>query len=239
MAGRKSPCTATLLWRPLAFLAAIALAGLCPSMAWSQGQTYKAPIPKPSSRPPDQPTGAKPFAPAEAANPAPGNYESELKRLNSLIAANDRNADAYYNRGWFHEHQGNLQMAEKDYTKAITLNRAHKEAYYNRGLIFVKKGKYEEAIRDFTEVLSLDPRSADAFCNRGNAYLQVGKPALSIKDYHDALRIRPDDPDILCNRGIAYYETGDRPRAMDDFKKAAAAGHTKAREHLNAISRSS
>jgi tetratricopeptide (TPR) repeat protein len=229
LVGRSRPKIKA-LWKPLAVLVMIALVGLHPSRSWSQGSTYKAPIPKPSSQPPGK---------GEEKKPAPVDYENEMKKLNSLIAANDRNVDAFYNRGWLYEYKGNLQMAEKDYTKAIALNKNHLEAYYNRGLIFAGSGKLNEAISDFSEVLRLDPKSADAYCNRGNAYLGLKNPDQSIKDYNAALQIRPDDPDILCNRGIAYLQKGDKPKALDDFKKAAAAGHVKAREHLKLITQES
>jgi tetratricopeptide (TPR) repeat protein len=232
----KSQRTVGLLRRSLGFLVVIALAGTFPPTSWSQSHTFKAPIPKPSPRTPAQaPEKNAPVSPVEPAI----NYEQEMKKVNSLIDASDRNADAFYNRGWLYEHQGNLEMAEKDYTKAIVLNRHHKEAYYNRGLIYVKKGNFDGAIMDFSEVLRLDPRSADAYCNRGNAYLQIRKSDQSIRDYDAALRIRPNDPDILCNRGIAYLEMGNTPKAVDDFRKAAAAGHAKAQERLRSIDRQS
>lgn len=234
MVKGKSRRTAKILWKPPAFALMLAFVALYPAGSWSQSQTYKAPIPKPSTKAPER---TPPSSPA-AAKPSL-DYENEMKKFNSLIAASDKNADAFYNRGWLYEYKGDLEMAEKDYTKAIALNKNHKEAYYNRGLIFVKRGKLEDAIRDFSEVLRLDPKSADAYCNRGNAYLQLKKPDQSIKDYDAALQIRPDDPDILCNRGIAYLKTGNKPKALDDFKKAATAGNPRAREQLKAITRSS
>lgn len=208
----------------------IAFLAFYPTGSWGQSQTYKAPIPKPPVQP-------SPKVTEKAAKPASLDYEGEIKKLNTLLAASGRNADAFYNRGWLYEHKGDLDMAEKDYTEAIALDKNHKEAYYNRGLIFAKKGKPEDAIRDFSEVLRLDPKSADAYCNRGNAYLQIKKADQSIKDYDAALRIRPDDLDTLCNRGIAYLEMGNKPKALDDFKKAAGAGHDKAREYLRRMTR--
>ena len=138
------------LWEPLAVLLMIALVGLYPARSWSQGNTYKAPIPKPVNRPAPKATEKAPPSSPQPAKPASVDYENEIKKLNSLIAANDKNADAYYNRGWLYEHKGDLEAAEKDYSKAIALDRNHKEAYYNRGLIFIKKGKLEDAIGDFS-----------------------------------------------------------------------------------------
>jgi tetratricopeptide (TPR) repeat protein len=201
------------------------------STSWGQGGTYKAPIPKPSVKPGPSPVDKAPLS-SGVSKPAGPDYESEMKKLNSLLAADDKNANAFYNRGWLYEAKGDLRMAEKDYTKAIELDGKDKDAYFNRGMLFVKEKKFGEAVDDFSSVIKLDPASADAYCNRGNAYLQLNKTDQAIEDYNAALRIKSDDADILCNRGIAYLAKGNKPLALKDFRKAAAAGHAKAREYL-------
>jgi tetratricopeptide (TPR) repeat protein len=201
------------------------------STSWGQGGTYKAPIPRRSINPAPSPVKMAP--PSSRVNkPAGPDYESEMKKLNSLLAADDKNANAFYNRGWLYEAKGDLRMAEKDYTRAIELDGKDKDAYFNRGMLFVKEKKFGEAVDDFSSVIKLDPASADAYCNRGNAYLQLNRTDQAIQDYNAALKIKSDDADILCNRGIAYLAKGNKPLALKDFRKAAAAGHAKAREYL-------
>jgi len=203
------------------------------SLAWGQGETYKAPIPKPSGpqAPAKEPEkSAAPAAPAKKADSL--NFEFELKKINSLLSVNDKNADAYFNRGWLYEYKGDLPLAEKDYSKAIELDRKNKDAYYNRGLLYTKMKKYEEAIKDFSEVLKLDANAADALCNRGSAQLQMGRIDLALTDFDAGLKIKPGDPDLLYNRGLAFLAKRSKPKAMEDFKKAAEAGHSKAKDQL-------
>jgi tetratricopeptide (TPR) repeat protein len=200
------------------------------SLAWGQGETYKAPIPKRSGPQAPAKEPEKSAAPAKKADSL--NFEFELKKINSLISVNDKNADAYFNRGWLYEYKGNLPLAEKDYSKAIELDRKHKDAYYNRGLLYTKMKKYEEAIRDFSEVMKLDANEADALCNRGSAQLQRGRIDLALIDFDAGLKIKPGDPDLLYNRGLAFLAKGSKPKAMENFKKAAEAGHSKARDQL-------
>jgi tetratricopeptide (TPR) repeat protein len=226
-----------LLWKSFIVLFLMLSLTLYSSGSWSQGGTYKAPMPKPSNKPAPPPvkkaSSSSALAPSSQANkPAGPDYDSEMKKLNALLAANDKNADAFYNRGWLYEVKGDLQMAEKDYTRAIELDKKDQDAYFNRGLLFVKMKKFEEAVKDFSDVIKLDSSSADAYCNRGNAYLQLNKTDQAIQDYETALKIKPDDADILCNRGIAYLAKGNKPLALKDFRKAAATGHAKAREYL-------
>jgi tetratricopeptide (TPR) repeat protein len=215
-------------------VATFAFAGLS-SPTWGQGQTYKAPIPKPAS--PQPPVKEAEKSPAPAAPAKKGDtldFELEMKKINSLISANDKNADAYFNRGWLYEYKGDLPAAEKDYSKAIELDRKNKDAYYNRGLLYIKMKKYDEAIKDFTELVKLDSAAADALCNRGSAQLQLGRIDLALADFDAGLKIKPGDPDLLYNRGLAFLTKGNKPKAMEDFNKAAQAGHPKAKEQLKA-----
>jgi len=203
------------------------------SLSWAQGETFKAPIPKPSSRPAPAQEAVKSPAPAAPSGTKDTlNFELEMKKINSLISVSDKNADAFFNRGWLYENKGDLQLAEKDYSKAIQLDKKHKDAYYNRGLLCIKMKKYEEAIKDFTEVVKLDPSAADALCNRGSAQLQLGRIDLALADFDAGLKIRSGDPDLLYNRGLAFLAKGNKPKAMEDFKKAAQAGHPKAKDQL-------
>ncbi len=208
-----------------------------PPLVWGQGETYKAPIPKPSGQPvpPKEPEkSAAPAAPAKKGDSI--NFEFELKKINSLLSVNDKNADAYFNRGWLYEYKGDLQLAEKDYSKAIELDKKNKDAYYNRGLLHTKMKKFEEAVKDFSEALNLDPNAVDAICNRGSAQLQMGRVDLALADFEAALRMKPGDPDFLYNRGLAFLAKGNKPKAMEDFNKAAQAGHPKAKDQIKAPS---
>jgi tetratricopeptide (TPR) repeat protein len=203
------------------------------SLSWGQGETYKAPIPKPAGQQPPVKEAEKSVAPAAPAQKGdPFNFDAEMKKINSLISANEKNADAYFNRGWLYEYKGDLQLAQRDYSKAVELDKKHKDAYYNRGLLYIKMKKFEEAIKDFTEVLKLDPNTVDALCNRGSAQLQMGRIDLALADFDAGLKIKSGDPDLLYNRGLAFLAKGSKPKAMEDFNKAAQAGHPKAKDQL-------
>jgi tetratricopeptide (TPR) repeat protein len=203
------------------------------SLSWGQGETYKAPIPKPAVPQPPAKEAEKSVAPAAPAQKGDSfNVDAEMKKINSLIAASEKNADAYFNRGWLYEYKGDFQAAQKDYSKALELDKKHKDAYYNRGLLHIKMKKLEEAIKDFTEVLKLDPNAADALCNRGSAQLQMGRIDLALADFDAGLKIKPGDPDLLYNRGLAFIAKGNKPKAAEDFNKAAQAGHPKAKDQL-------
>ena len=192
------------------------------SQGSAQTQTVKMPIKKPET-PPDI------MSPPEI----PADYESEVRRLTNLIKRNERNADAFFRRGWFYHMAGKYQLASEDYTKALEINTQHASAYYNRGLVSVMLKRYDSAVEDFSKVIKLQPRAIDAYCNRGYAYFRSGQTQLALQDFNDALRLKPDDPDLFYNRGMVYAAMGEQSKALADIRKAAQAGHAKAKEYLN------
>jgi tetratricopeptide (TPR) repeat protein len=174
-------------------------------------------------------------SPTTEVTPAGGktvDYDLELKNLENLIKLNDKNPDAYYNRGFIYQVKGELQLAENDYTKSIELNPKNEDAYYNRGLIYVKNQNYELAIKDFSEAIKIRPSAADAYCNRGNAYFQTGKIDMALTDYNEAVKLSPMDGDIYYNQGLAFLKQNNKEKAMNAFHTAAGLGHALAKKYL-------
>jgi tetratricopeptide (TPR) repeat protein len=214
--------------------------------AWGQGQTYKGSIQKPSAQPPQKPAEKKDVketpraetptpplpAPAKPAAALGLDFELEMKKLDSLLQLNDKNADAYYNRGWLYEYKGDPEKAAQDYTKAIELDKKLKDAYYNRGLLYARMKKYDEALKDFSEVIKQDPAAVDAYCNRGSVHFQMGKMDLALAEYEAALKISPNDADLYYNRALIYIAKGDKPKGMEDLKKSALMFHDKTRKEF-------
>lgn len=236
------------IWFPFLLLFNLAAFVLLPSFSPPTAETFKAPIRKPSPPSAKKPvddgkkSSAKPeaspatiFPDMETANRKPMDYAFEMKRVENLLRINDKNADAFFNRGWLNEYKGDFLTAEKDYSQAILLNNKHADAFYNRGLLFGKMKKFAEAVKDFTATIKLEPNAVDAYCNRANAYLQLGNTDLALEDYHAGLKIRPDDADLQYNRGVAYLVKGEQGKAIEDFRRAAQAGHLKAKQHLRRL----
>ena len=159
-------------------------------------------------------------------------FALEMRKVNNLIKLSEKNADAFFNRGWLHEFKGDMQAAENDYSKAIALDKRHVDALYNRGLIFAKQKKYDLAIQDFSQILKIERRAVDALCNRGSAYFKSGKPDLAIQDFNAALKTNPNDADIYYNRAVVHLSKGDKEKATADFQKAAKMGQNEARKYL-------
>ncbi|MEW6664847.1 MAG: tetratricopeptide repeat protein [Thermodesulfobacteriota bacterium] len=241
----KAQITQRTAWLPAMAAFLLFSSPLFPQYARGQGKTDRIPIQKPSGQPapkaaeknevkeapkPQVPTPAAPQVPAIPAVAV--DFELEMKKLESLLSLNDKNADAYFNRGWLYEYKGDLTRAVQDYSKAIDLDKKMKDAYFNRGLALARIKKFEEALKDLSEVIKMEPASPDAICNRGSVYFQMGKLDLALADYEAGLKINPNDADLRYNRGIVYLAQGNKAAAMEDLKKAAQVFHDKTRKEF-------
>lgn len=55
----------------------------------------------------------------------------------------------------------------------------------------------------------------------------------AVDDYTRAITQNPNDAEAFYNRGVAKTMLGDRAGAIQDWKKAASLGHSKAKELTN------
>jgi tetratricopeptide (TPR) repeat protein len=242
---KKTEMTPRTAWLPAMAAFLLFSFPLLPQDARGQGKTDRIPIQKPSGQPaykatekkevkeapkPQSPTPAVPQVPAIPAVAV--DFELEMKKLESLLSLNDKNADAYFNRGWLYEYKGDLPRAVQDYTKAIELDAKMKDAYFNRGLLLARMKKFEEALKDLSEVIKMEPASPDAICNRGSVYFQMGKLDFALADYEAGLKINPNDADLRYNRALVYLAQGNKAAASEDLKKAAQVFHDKTRKEF-------
>lgn len=148
----------------------------------------------------------------------------EIERVSNIINKENRNADAFYNRGLLYASKGDLKSALIDYNRSIELKNKDADAYYNRALIYIRKEKFNEAIKDLTKSIMLNSKSANAYCNRGNAYSETNNITLAIRDYNAALKIDPNDGIVYYNRARAHFAIHDRNKVIADLKKSAKYG---------------
>lgn len=207
---------------------------LCFPFCWGAEKAIKMPIQKQASQSPAGPA-RKAEAPVPQGQTPPAatlDFELEMKKVEALIQVNDKNAEAYFNRGCLHVYKGDTQKALQDFSKAIELNKGMKDAFYNRGIVYLGMKKFEEATRDFSEVIRLEPTAADGYCNRGNIHFRMGKLDLALADYNSGLKADPQDADLLYNRAAVHFAKGDKAAAIEDLKSAGRLFHDKTRKEF-------
>ena len=106
---------------------------------------------------------------------AKGNREDAIELATRAIAAEPKNAKAYYVRGRFYAEVRQPQKAVKDLNQALALDPAAALAYYQRGAENFKLGRIQESAADFDKFIDLSPAQAPKLWQRGISLYYAGR----------------------------------------------------------------
>lgn len=149
-----------------------------------------------------------------------GENAFEVKNPRSVGESADKDAEAYYRRGFAHYEGGDFESALNSYTRVIEIDPKDADAYNNRGLSYRNIGEVDKAAADFTAAIEVNPNYAEAYFNRGLVYKDQDKDELAIADLSEAIRIDPEDAEAYHIRGIVYSARGNNEAAIADFTRA-------------------
>lgn len=77
-----------------------------------------------------------------------GRYREAVDDFNMYMRFNQRDADAYANRGTAYLHLQDTVAAYEDFGRAIRTNREYPRGYLERGSLYMEQGRYDEALAD-------------------------------------------------------------------------------------------
>ncbi len=183
-----------------------------------------------------------------------GEYETALKTLERLPAADRNSAEASYwrARGYeklattaylrlyqadpnsyrLHQLMGDLEAAKGDdgkaieeYRAALALRPSVSNLHYSLGHLLWKDLKVPEARVEFEAELALNPRHPGALDDLGDTYLLEHQPDKALPYLVRALAADSGNPDIHRDLGTAYSELGDYRKAEEHFKIAVSNDH--------------
>ena len=183
-----------------------------------------------------------------------GEYETALKALEELPAADQNSAEASYwrarcyeklataaflrlyhadpNSYRLHQLMGDLEAARGDdgkaieeYRAAIALRPSLPNLHYSLGHLLWKDLKVPEARVELEAELVLNPRHPGALNDLGDTYLLEHQPHLALPYLVRALAADSGNPEIQRDLGTAYSELGDYRKAEEHFKIAVPADH--------------
>jgi tetratricopeptide (TPR) repeat protein len=184
---------------------------------------------------------------------------TSLADLNSAIARDPHNPEAYRARGYYYLGTGDQTRAMADFEKAqqiespqtpaaqpentqiasltaaIERNPRDAKAWFERANAFAKAADYDHAVADYDRALSIDPKYAGAYYNRAVVYQASGAIDRAIADYDLAIVFDPKFAAAYNNRGIARRAKRAFADAIADFETAAVLDPPNARVYLDRI----
>ncbi len=165
----------------------------------------------------------KAAAQAAANAPVAAPVDPRIEAATQRIAANDKDAIAYFERGQAYAAQRRHPEAIDDFSRSIALQPTDTAALLWRASLYTQLKQPDLAIADYTEVLRLQPKSYAAYNNRGSVYRTQKKPDQAIKDFTAAIALDGKQPMALTNRALAYRDKSNLDAAIADLNTVVAA----------------
>lgn len=150
------------------------------------------------------------------------NDKEALMEINSVIAQDPKEAQAYYYRGLINEHNSDYDNAIADFTRAISLDSKDYKFYTGRGeAYFWKKRDFGRTISDLTKAIELNPYQSDAYVIRGVAHRLRHEYHEALMDFDEAIQINPNNDEAYSRRAEFYENTkGESAKAQIDWDKS-------------------
>jgi Mlc titration factor MtfA (ptsG expression regulator)/Tfp pilus assembly protein PilF len=151
-----------------------------------------------------------------------GEFDNALADYTYLIqlAPKAETADAYYERGWVHRENEDLEKAIADFSESIQRRRDFAAAYRERGTTYALRGEYRKALADLNRALQLDPKDDVVYLQRGSMLCKMRKYDRAISDLTRALRLCPYRSDTHIERALAYLSHKQYDHALADCNEA-------------------
>ena len=133
-----------------------------------------------------------------------GRADEAVKFADRAVAADGKNAEAYYLRGTARDALGKHAQAVQDLSRAIELRPKYAAAYDARGSAHFKLAHIKESIADFDKYIELEPRREPGHWRRGISYYYAGRYGEGARQFEGYQTV--DDNDVenavwhfLCN----------------------------------------
>ncbi|MBI5200955.1 MAG: protein kinase [Elusimicrobia bacterium] len=124
-----------------------------------------------------------------AAKIAGSDQAGALADADKAIAADPRNAEAWYLRAQANNANGEYEKAAADASAALKIAPGHALAFGARAKAQHGLGRYQAAVDDANEAIRLDPTNAYAFATRARAFEKLGDFASMLSSFQQAARI--------------------------------------------------
>ena len=106
-----------------------------------------------------------------------GQHQQAMDRVNKVLAAKPRDAQARFLKGLIYTEQGNTREAIEIFTKLTQDYPELPEPYNNLAVIYASQGQYEKARTSLEQSIRTHPSYATAYENLGDVYAKLASQA--------------------------------------------------------------
>jgi len=150
---------------------------------------------------------------------------------NKAIEVNEKNAEAYINRGNFVGKRGNIAAALNDFKEARNLGSKNAKMFEGLGNCFGVLSEQNSAYRDssilmFSKSIELNPTAYNALYNRALTYLKMQKYSEAIADFEQAMQLN-NSREAFCKEQMAlcYLNMKNYDQALQKANESMASGN--------------
>jgi tetratricopeptide (TPR) repeat protein len=144
-------------------------------------------------------------------------YDEALDLFTKLVAADEKDFQAWTELGTVQLMKNNVEEAEKDYRRAIQERPSFMLALLNLGRVLSLQKKYEAAIEPLTEAVKASPTSAEANFMLGEAYLQIKKGSKAVPYLTDAAKLGKAEAHLRL--ATLYNAAGMKDKAAVEYEE--------------------
>lgn len=130
-------------------------------------------------------------------------YNESIEYYDKILKSDNKNINAYYNKGIALYNLGRYKEAIKCFDKVLELDDKNINAYNNKGNALSKLGKYEESIECYNKALELDNKNIYVYNNKGEALLSLERFEEAVECFDKALKLDNKNIDSLKNKLMA------------------------------------
>lgn len=163
----------------------------------------------------------------------PGKFEIPATPSSTEDPSIEKTATYHFNLGVYHQKQGNITNAIREYEEVLELDANNAEALNNLGVIYKEQDNLDKAAEYYHLVVSLNPGMEEAHNNLGVIYYLRGDYRKAGFEFRKTLDINPNNLKSLINIGLIYKSQGLAKRAIETLEDVLAKDIFQLEAHYN------
>jgi len=153
-------------------------------------------------------------------------YADAIRWLERAVAADPKNAEAWYSLGRAQMNQGNFVEAERDFNQTLARSPNDSKALDNLGLSLEAQNRTDEALAAYNRAIAAQARSAHAseqpFLNLGTLLNAKARSSEAVSPLQQAIAAAPKCPRCHEELARAYLATGQEALGTREMEQAVA-----------------